>query len=62
MKTSLALDLVYIYDSFVLKSAFQDWTKPLSVVHDCFKVLPNELDLAKKRIRHGFHNVVAVIH
>ena len=26
-------------------------------MHDCFKVLPNDLDLAKKRIRHGFHKV-----
>ena len=57
MKTSLAPDFVHSYDSCVLKSAFQDWSKPLAVVHDCFKVLPNDLDLAKKRIRHGFHNV-----
>ena len=57
MKTSLSPDFVHSYDSCVLKSSFQDWSKPLAVVHDCFKVLPNDLDLAKKRIRHGFHKV-----
>ena len=57
MKTSLSTDLVHSYDSCVLKSAFQDWSQPLEVVHDCFNVLPKDLDLAKKRIRHGFHKV-----
>ena len=57
MKTSLVPDFVHSYDSCVLKSSFQDWTKPLTVVHDCFKVLPNDMDLAKKRIRHGFYKV-----
>ena len=57
MKTSLVPDFVHSYDSCVLKSSFQDWIKPLTVVHDCFKVLPNDMDLAKKRIRHGFYKV-----
>ncbi len=57
MKTSLVPDFVHSYDSCVVKSPFQDWTKPLTVVHDCFKVLPNDMDLAKKRIRYGFYKV-----
>ena len=54
MKSSLAPDFIHSYDSCVLKSAFQSWDKPLVVIHDCFKVLPNDMDLAKDRIRHGF--------
>lgn len=54
MKSSLAPDFIHSYDSCVLKSAFQSWNKPLVVIHDCFKVLPNDMDLAKDRIRHGF--------
>ena len=57
MKSSLAPDFVHSYDSCVLKSAFGDWNRPLVVVHDCFKVLPNDMDLAKERIRHGFVHV-----
>ena len=57
MESSIAPDFVHSYDSCVLKSAFGDWNRPLVVVHDCFKVLPNDMDLAKERIRHGFVHV-----
>jgi DNA-directed RNA polymerase len=54
MESSIVPDFVHSYDSCVLKSSFSNWIKPLVVVHDCFKVLPNDMDLAKERIRHGF--------
>ena len=57
MKSSIAPDFIHSYDSSVLKSSFQDWNKSLVVIHDCFKVLPNDMDLAKERIRHGFVHV-----
>jgi hypothetical protein len=57
MKSSIAPDFIHSYDSCVLKSAFQNWNKSLVVIHDCFKVLPNDMDLAKDRIRHGFVHV-----
>ncbi len=57
MESSIAPDFVHSYDSCVLKSAFGDWKRPLVVVHDCFKVLPNDMDLAKERVRHGFVHV-----
>ena len=38
----------------VLKSSFQDWHQPIALIHDCLKVLPNDMDKAKERIKHGF--------
>ena len=57
MRDALAAGFVHSFDSCVLKSAFGDWNRPLVVVHDCFKVLPNDMDLAKERVRHGFVHV-----
>ena len=57
MRDALAAGFVHSYDSCVLKSAFGGWNRPLVVVHDCFKVLPNDMDLAKERVRHGFVHV-----
>ncbi len=57
MRDALAAGFVHNFDSSVLKSAFGYWNRPLVVVHDCFKVLPNDMDLAKERIRHGFVHV-----
>ena len=57
MKGSLAPDFVHSYDAAVLKSSFVDWHKPLAVIHDCIKVLPNDMDHAIERIRNGFRKV-----
>jgi DNA-directed RNA polymerase len=57
MGSSIAPDFVHSLDSCVLKSSFQDWDRPLVLIHDCFKVLPNDFDLAKERIKHGFVHV-----
>ena len=57
MKSSIAPDFVHSYDAAVLKSAFQDWHKPLAVIHDQIKVLPNDMDTAKERIRKAFVHV-----
>ena len=57
MLSSLAPDFVHSYDAAVLKSSFQGWDKPLALIHDCFKVLPNDMEHAIERIRNGFHHV-----
>ena len=54
MRSSIAPDFVHSYDACVLKTAFQDWNHPLAVIHDCIKVLPNDMDRAKDRIRKAF--------
>ena len=41
-------------DATVLKSSFQDWHQPIALIHDCLKVLPNDMDKAKERVKHGF--------
>ena len=54
MEKALAPSFVHSYDAAVLKSSFQDWVQPIALIHDCLKVLPNDMDKAKERIRHGF--------
>ena len=34
-----------------------DWHQPIALIHDCLKVLPNDMDKAKERIKHGFVQV-----
>ena len=52
MEKALAPSFVHSYDAAVLKSSFQDWVQPIALIHDCLKVLPNDMDKAKERIRH----------
>ncbi len=40
-----------------LKSSFQDWLQPIALIHDCLKVLPNDMNTAKERIKHEFVQV-----
>ena len=54
---ALAPSFVHSYDASVLKSSFKDWDKPIVLIHDCFKVLPNDMDKALERIRKGFVHV-----
>ena len=57
MEKALAPSFVHSYDAVVLKSSFQDWHQPIALIHDCLKVLPNDMDKAKERIKHGFVQV-----
>ncbi len=57
MEKALASSFVHSYDAAVLKSSFQDWHQPIALIHDCLKVLPNDTDKAKERIKHGFVQV-----
>ena len=53
IEKALAPAFVHSYDAAVLKSSFQDWHQPIALIHDCLKVLPNDMDKAKERIKHG---------
>ena len=55
--SALAPDFVHSYDASVLKSSFKDWDRPIALIHDCLKVLPNDMDRALERIRKGFVHV-----
>ena len=57
MGKALAPSFVHSYDAAVLKSSFKDWDKPITLIHDCLKVLPNDMDRALERIRKGFVHV-----
>ena len=54
---ALAPSFVHSYDAAVLKSSFREWTKPITLIHDCLKVLPNDMERARERIRKGFVHV-----
>ena len=54
IEKALAPAFVHSYDAAVLKSSFQDWHQPIALIHDCLKVLPNDMDKAKERVKHGF--------
>ena len=55
--SALAPDFVHSYDAAVLKSSFKDWNQPITLIHDCLKVLPNDMDRALERVRKGFVHV-----
>ena len=57
MRNSLAANYIHSYDASLLKSAFKDWTQPIALIHDCLKVLPNDMDRAMERIKKGFVHV-----
>ena len=50
--------VVHSYDAALLKESFADWRHPLSVIHDCVLILPNDMDRAMDRIRDGFASIV----
>ena len=56
-KKAIAPALVHSSDAPVLKSFCQDWNQPIALTHDGLKVLPNDMDKAKGRIKHGFIQV-----
>ena len=55
---SFAPNLVNSFDAYLLKTAFQDWSKPLVTIHDCIAVLPNDMDDAQVRICHAMIHVL----
>ena len=57
MRSSIAPDFVHSYDAAVLKSSFKDWSHPIALIHDCLKVLPNDMDRAMERVKKGFVHV-----
>jgi DNA-directed RNA polymerase len=57
MRTAIAPNFVHSYDASLLKTSFQDWNKPLALIHDQIKVLPNDMDKAMERIRKGFVHI-----
>ena len=50
---------VHSFDSALCKEAFNTWSHPLSLTHDCFKCLPCHLDLAMDRVRDAFMSIVS---
>ena len=57
MCKALPPSFIHSYDASLLKLAFQDWTKPIAVIHDCLKVLPTDIDEALERVRRSFYKV-----
>ena len=52
-----APNFVHSFDACLLKTAFQQWNKPLVTIHDCIAVLPNDLDDAQERIRRAMIHI-----
>ena len=48
---------VHSFDACLLKTAFQQWNKPLVTIHDCIGVLPNDMDDAQERIRQAMVHI-----
>lgn len=57
MRKALPPSFIHSYDAALLKLAFQGWTKPIAVIHDCLKVLPTDVDEALERVRRAFYKV-----
>ena len=57
LKSGFAPNFVHSFDACLLKTAFQQWDKPLVTIHDCIAVLPNDLDSAQERIRRAMIHV-----
>ena len=57
LKSGFAPNFVHSYDACLLKTAFQQWDKPLVTIHDCIAVLPSDMDDAQERIRRAMIHV-----
>ena len=49
---------VHSYDAALVKEAFKGWDKPLALVHDCLKCLPEDMAAAIDEIRDAFTTIV----
>ena len=56
--SSFAPSFVHSYDAALLKEAFSNWSHPIALIHDCIRVLPNDMDRALDRIKDAFTSVV----
>ena len=57
MCKALAPSFVHSLDAALLKLSFDEWKHPMTTVHDCFKVLPKDMDRALEAIRRAFYAV-----
>ena len=57
MVSALSPSYVHSLDASLLKIAFDGWTRPLTSIHDCIKVLPTDMDRALEAIRRAFYSV-----
>ena len=44
---------MHFYEPVLLKESFSEWQHPITVIHDCIRVLPRDMDRALDRIRDG---------
>ncbi len=56
-KRALIPGFIHSWDACLMKAAFKDWSAPIALNHDCFFVLPNDIDKALERIKKGFVHV-----
>ena len=57
--SSFAPSVIHSYDAALLKEAFSNWQHPITVIHDCIRVLPSDMDRAMDRVRDGFTSIVS---
>ena len=57
--SSFAPSVIHSYDAALLKEAFSNWQHPITVIHDCIRVLPSDMDRAMDRVRDGFASIVS---
>ncbi len=57
LKSGFAPNFVHSFDACLLKTAFQQWEKPLVTIHDCIGALPNDMDNAQERIRRAMIHI-----
>ena len=57
MTDALCPSYIHSLDASLLKIAFDEWDRPITSIHDCFKCLPSEMDRALERIRRAFYAV-----
>ena len=44
---------MHFYESVLLKESFSEWQHPITVIHDCIRMLPRDMDRALDKIRDG---------
>ena len=53
-KAATAPNLIHSLDASLLCLSALNFNNPIALIHDCLKVLPNDMDMAKSRIKFGF--------
>ena len=49
-----APNFIHSIDSYLLRTSFDGWNKPLFSIHDAVCVLPSDLSEARKRLSEGY--------